>query len=185
MGWFSLKLWEVLKLRHKRCFSFSPLGKATIAWPDISTLKSTLVLDSSVLKTILSREGGTHILRHRGMLRKNGSAFYKKSLDMGLIFHLKIPSKGSVFQNFLGFAQRTLKILKNRCAFVAKCLEMGTYFWKNPYNLVPIFGKITHRYGYGCCVSGGTPPTKPNLSTPPSFQSIPKMIQINPDWPVY
>ena len=49
-------------------------------------------------------EGGTHMLRHTGMCRKNGSLFCKKSLIMGPIFIKNIPIFGSDFQNFPVFA---------------------------------------------------------------------------------
>ena len=42
--------------------------------------------------------GGTHILRHTGMCRSNGSLFHKKSLNMAPIsyIHIQIPPTGNV-----------------------------------------------------------------------------------------
>ena len=67
--------------------------------------------------------GGTHILRHMGC-----------ALNMGPIFHEKIPNYGSDFQNFPGFAMI-------RCVSVAKPYEMGTFLLKKSLNMGTIFEK--------------------------------------------
>ena len=40
--------------------------------------------------------GGTHMLRHTGMCRPNGSLFHQKSLDMGPICSKKSLEKGPI-----------------------------------------------------------------------------------------
>ena len=102
-------------------------------------------------------EGGTHILRHTGMCRNFGAFFWEKSLNMGPIFHEKIPNYGSDFQNFPGFAENFEKIAKNGSLFSEKSLNMGTFFEKNyPWTWVWVPSCQRH-----------IPPTTPNLRTPP------------------
>ena len=86
-----------------------------------------------------------------------GRFFWKKSLNVGQIFHEKIPDYESVFQN----------------NFVAKSQEIGTYFRKNPQMWVPIFGKIIPEHGYASWTAGSTSPTNPNLEYPPPQTFIP------------
>ena len=64
---------------------------------------------------------GTHMLRHTGMCRIFGSFFWKKSLNMGPIFHAKIPNYGFDF--------------------------IGVFLWQNRKKWVPFFGKIPN-HGY-------------------------------------
>ena len=71
--------------------------------------------------------GGTHILRHTGMIHKNGSVFLQEIPRHGSHFSLKILRHGSVLQIFWG-----LLILTNWFVFMAQSLEMGAYFWKIP-----------------------------------------------------
>ena len=62
----------------------------------------------------------------------------KKSLVMGLFF-----------KSFWDANSEAQKVLKNWWIFVKKWKEMDTSFQKNPWIWIPIFGKITPRYGYG------------------------------------
>ena len=74
----------------------------------------------STIEGIMKILGGTHILRHTGMCCNFGSFFWKKFLNMGPIFHEKIPKYGSDFQNFPENLEKK------------KLLKMGTFFLKNP-----------------------------------------------------
>ena len=86
--------------------------------------------------------GGTHMLRHTGMCRKNGSGFFAQNTKK------KIHNHGSDFHNF----NEPRKILKIWCVFVAKSQEMGTFFfWKMkiPKDGYLFLEKISPEHGYG------------------------------------
>ena len=92
------------------------------------------------------------------MCRPNGSVFDKKSLNMGPIFGPKIPKHGSIF--FFKF----LKIFKKIACFWSKIPKHGSIFGAKSLKHGHIFYS---KHGLGSRGPGGTPPSKPKLSTPP------------------
>ena len=52
--------------------------------------------------------------------------------------------------------------------FCGKIARNGYLFSENSLTCIPIFGKITPRYGYEFWATGGTSLTNPKLSTPPA-----------------
>ena len=158
---------------------------APIAWyhsmfnaVNVNTEKSS---DAYWANTLILHSRGTHILRYTGMFSKNGRYLNGDVPQKWVGFLQEIPRHGSQFSlkkslvkgpfhNFLGFAKRTLT-LKNGSVSVAKSLEMSTYFGKILRNGYLFLEKFTPRYRYGFWVSGGTSPTKPNLSKNPGAGS--------------
>ena len=102
----------------------------------------------------------THILRHMRMCCKNGSVFWKKSINMGPIYHEKYFTIGQIFKKiFWG-------LLLNFVFLWLNCKKWVPFFRKNPEMWVPICRKTTPEQGYGSWAAGGTSPTNPSLKTP-------------------
>ena len=85
------------------------------------------VLKCTNMPSIGTPGGHTHMLKHTGMCRKNGTIFCKKSLSMG---PEKIPNYGSDFRNFPGM--QTPRNLKNLVCFCGKIARNRNFFQKNP-----------------------------------------------------
>ena len=84
--------------------------------------------------------GCTHMVRHMGMCRSNGSLFHKKSLNMGPVSYKKSLNMVSFLwlsQNCLVFVKRTPENFE-KWAYIRKKIPTNGYYF---------FAKMTLKHG--------------------------------------